>query len=100
VAVVADGAHPAAAEVLEHQALEEVVNVRGLEGKINVGGAVHVALALEIADPRAEEDHLPDGKRSRGLGGSEPVGGILCLGLAGAWPAEKCRDHEAGGQSE
>ena len=60
MAVVADGRNVAAAAILEHHALQEVVDVLNGEGEVDAGVAVHLTLALKVADAAGEEDHLRD----------------------------------------
>jgi hypothetical protein len=61
-AVIADGADLAASEVLQHEALEQIVHVRYGKRQIDAGGVFHFAFALEIADAAAEEDDLGNGQ--------------------------------------
>ena len=60
VAVVADGGDVAAAQVLQHHALEQVVDVLDGEGQVDAGVALDLALALEVADAAGEQHHLRD----------------------------------------
>ena len=54
-------AHVPAVEVVEHEALEDVVDLGGLEAQFRRGVAVDGALMLEIADATGKEDHLRTG---------------------------------------
>ena len=60
MAVVVDGADLAAVEVLQHHALEQVVDVLDREGEVDAGVALDGALALEVADAAGEQHHLRD----------------------------------------
>src|SRR5207248_2139742 len=62
LAVVADGGQLALAGVLEDQALEQVVDVRGGEGQLDPGVPLDGALALEVAQAAGEEDDLRQGQ--------------------------------------
>ena len=62
VAVVVDAADGAAALVLEDHALERSLMSRGGKGEIDVGVAVHEAVALEVADAAVEQDDVLDGQ--------------------------------------
>ncbi len=67
---VGDGRDPAAAEVLQHHALEQVVDVLDAEAEIDRGIPFHRAAMLEVADPGTEQDHpldRDDGRRRVGL---------------------------------
>src|SRR5207249_10302124 len=75
LAVVADDADLAAAGVLQHQALEQVVDVAGGERQLDAGIAGDVALALEVADAAVEEDDLRDRQGSGGFNGGGGVRG-------------------------
>src|SRR5262249_32967370 len=57
--VVVDGADLPAA-VLQDQALQEVVDVLGVELQIDPRAAVELPLALEVADAAAEQDDAGD----------------------------------------
>src|SRR5204862_1450585 len=83
VAVVADGADLAAAQVLQDEAFQEIVDVGGGEGKIDVSVALDVAFALEIADAAVEQDDLADGERT--FDGFLAVdGAVAVIGILGA----------------
>ena len=58
LAVVADGADDAAAQVLQHHALEQVVDVLHREGQIDARGAFDAPFALEVADAAGVQDRL------------------------------------------
>src|SRR5439155_26223857 len=62
------------------QALDEIVHVRGREGQVDAGGAVDLALALEVADARGEQDDVR--QRQQGGGRFVPVrhGGTTDVG--------------------
>ncbi len=67
----------AAVEVLDDQALEQVVDVVGLEAEVEPGVPLDLAVALEVADATRVEDqcgqrqgrHLTDDRPAFGLGG-------------------------------
>ena len=52
----------AAVQVLDHQALEKIVDVFCLEVHIEVGAAGNGSLPLEVAYPAGEQHHLREGK--------------------------------------
>ena len=58
--VVGDGGDLAAAEVLQHQALEQVVDVFHRERQIHSRVSVHAPGALEVADAAGVQHHLVD----------------------------------------
>ena len=62
LAVEADGTDLAAAEVLDNEALEQVVDILDGEGEVDVRIALDVAFALEIADAAIEEDDAGHGE--------------------------------------
>ena len=64
---VVDRRNPAAAEILQHHAFEQIVDVLHFELQIDVGVAGHFAVVFEESDARAEQGHF--GQRQRSGGG-------------------------------
>src|SRR5262249_11352100 len=62
LAVVADGSDLAAAGVVKHEALEQVVDVLHGEGQVDALVTVDFALALEVADAAGKQHGLRDGQ--------------------------------------
>ena len=78
--VVGDGGDHALL-VLEDHALDQVVDVADLEGQVDAGVALDLALALEVADAAAEQHDVLD--RQGGGRGGGVAGVVLRLGLGG-----------------
>jgi hypothetical protein len=60
MAVVADRRDVAAAQVLQHEALEQVVDVINRKRQINAGVPLDFTFSLVVANATAEEDDLRD----------------------------------------
>jgi len=90
-------------EVAQDHALDEVVDVRHREAEIDAGVALDGTLALEEADARRVQHHLPDGEMG---GAGEFVGLSFFFGLRLGREKEgdeehacrQCRRHTSAGQ--
>ncbi len=91
LAVVSYRGNLAAAEVLQHQAFEEIVDVGGGEGQIHVGVARDVPFTLEIADAAVEQHDLADRQRAIGKLDFAAIVRVLSAG-------ERCLPNDAGSQ--
>src|SRR5262249_16562224 len=81
MAIVTDGANPSAAEVLEDEAFQEIVDIRGLKRQIDASTSIDFTFAMKVADTGTEKDHLADGQRRRRLRRGETIRGIRSLRL-------------------
>ena len=101
VALVADRTDVAFAQILQHHAFQEVVDVLDREGQVDAGVAVDLAFALEIADAAAEEDHLANRQLHGGLDGAGVGGSLTGFGRRGRLENEQHGQDNGrhGGQS-